>query len=332
MDQNKPTIKNLQINGFRSFLLLAVILYHFLIVFSKENIDGFHIEYNFIPGQAATCVFLVLSGWFLSIRTIGSFWYKKLFKIILPFTIAIFTILIVRMSFGAFRISALDIGMNVLIFPLNSNLFTYIDGAHWYIAVLIYFFIVHTCVFLFEKAFKREISFWFYLALLFLCLLVSLFIPPSNTFFKILRCIFPSHFVFIIFGLLLSKISKNPFKNKILNIFMIVILSIVSILICFFCFDWYQAIFYVALLVLLVLCNFHLLKLLEFKVFQIIGDASLWMYLLHQEIGYIIIKPFFQNSLYWLGILVALVSMVTLGIFLSFIWKKFVLNKALQNK
>ena len=77
----KNSKKNFQINGFRVVLLLLVIFYHYLIVFNKQNIEGFNINYNYIPGQAATCVFLVISGWFLSIKTVGSFWYKKLQQI-----------------------------------------------------------------------------------------------------------------------------------------------------------------------------------------------------------------------------------------------------------
>ena len=331
MDNNAATqMKNYQINGFRVILLLLVVLYHFLIVFSKQNIEGFNINYNYIPGQAATCVFLVISGWFLSIKTVGSFWYKKLFRIILPFTIAIGLIFGVRFLAGQFRISGLDAAMNILIFPMNSNLFAYIDGAHWYIAILIYFFIVYTLGYLLDKITKKDISFWLFFALMFACLLVTIFVKPTNTFFKIVRCVFPSHFVFIIFGLLLSKLYKRPFNKLPINIILIVVLVLSSCLNCFFSFDWYQLIFFVVLLALLTLCHFKLIKLFEWKPLQVIGDASLWVYLLHQEIGYIIIKPFYENNLYWLGVIVASISMIGVGIGLSFIWNRFVIKNAFK--
>lgn len=326
----KNSKKNFQINGFRVVLLLLVIFYHFLIVFSKQNTEGLSVKYNYIPGQAATCVFLVISGWFLSIKTVGSFWYKKLFRIILPFTIAIGLIIGVRFLVGQFRISGLDVAMNILIFPMNSNLFAYIDGAHWYITVLIYFFIVYTLGYLIDKITKKEISFWLFFALMFVCLLVTIFIKPANTFFKIVRCVFPSHFVFIIFGLLLSKLYKNPFTKLPINIFLIAVLFLFSCLNCFFSFDWYQLIFFVVLLVLLTLCHFKLIKLFEWKPLQVIGDASLWVYLLHQEIGCIIIKPFYENNLYWLGVIVASISMIGVGIGISFLWNQFALKSAFK--
>lgn len=322
--------KNYQINGFRAVLLLLVILYHFLIVFSKQNIEGFNINHNYIPGQAATCVFLVISGWFLNIKTVGSFWYKKLFRIILPFTLAIGFILTIRFLFGQFRISGLDAVMNVLIFPMNSNLFTYIDGAHWYIAALIYFFVVYTTLHLLDKIAKKDLSFWFFFALMIVCLLVTIFVKPTNTFFKIVRCVFPSHFVFIIFGLLLCKLYKKPFKKIPINTVLIAVLVLFSCLNCFFSFDWYQLIFFVALLAFLALCHLKLIKLFEWKPLQVIGDASLWVYLLHQEIGYIIIKPFYENNLYWLGVIVASISMIGVGIGLSFIWNRFVIKNAFK--
>ena len=325
MEQSVTKNKNLQINGYRTILLIFVMLYHFLIVFSKENVAGFHIAYNFIPGQAATCVFLVLSGWFLSIKTIGLFWYKKFFKIILPFIVSVLIVLLVRIFFGNFYISGTDIAMNVLILPMNSNLFAYIDGAHWYIAVLIYFFVIYTIIFLFEKIVKKDFSFWFYLALLALCLIITIFIKPSNMFFKILRCLFPPHFVFIISGLLLSKIDRKYFKNNTVSILFVVIIVLASCLTCLFHFDWYQLIFFGVLIISLVFCHYHKIKFLEYKIFQVVGNASLWIYLLHQEIGYLIIKPFFENSLYWLGVFVAFASMLLVGMCASFIWKRLVL-------
>lgn len=330
MEQCKTANKNLQINGFRVILLLLVMLYHFFIVFSKENIEGFQIDYNYIPGQAATCIFLVISGWFLSIKTVESFWYKKLFRIILPFTISIVLIFTLRFLFGQFKISGLDAAMNVLIFPMNSNLFAYIDGAHWYIAVLIYFFVIYTIVYLLDKIVNKGISFWFFFVLMIICLMVTIFVKPSNTFFKIIRCVFSSHFVFIISGLLLSRIWKAPFSKKSINILFIVISILSSVLCCFFSLDWYQLIFFCVLLGLLILCHFKLLKIFEWKPLQIIGDASLWIYLLHQEIGYIIIKPLYENNLYWLGIIIASVSMIGIGIGLSFIWNRFVIKNTFK--
>lgn len=59
------------------------------------------------------------------------------------------------------------------------------------------------------------------------------------------------------------------------------------------------------------LCKMEYLNFFSFKFFQILGTNSLFIYLFHQNIGYMIIDRF-DN--YWIGALTATFNAIVIGI------------------
>ncbi len=140
-------------------------------------------------------------------------------------------------------------------------------------------------------------------------------IPASDSMiYKLFNLLFHNRLVFIVLGYFLSKIirlitDKNKSKKE------VIIQTILFVLVCGFSltvllksYFWINTIYFIAVFAIMILCLFNKLKFLEWKPFQFIGSLSLWIYLLHQNIGYLIINAFNDMNLYWLGVVVAIIT------------------------
>ncbi len=336
MKSNNMNAKNLQINGLRAILIIAVMAYHFFTIFGRNNIGGDIYEINFLPGQAAVCAFLFLSGWFLSVVNLGNFWIKKLFKLVIPVMVAIAIVFLARWLFGSFSITPLDLSMNFLIVPMNSNLFQFVDGAHWYVAALLYFCIIFTFARLVSLIAKKDVD-WIILSVFMLaCLIIGLVVKPTNDIFRVILHLFPSYFAIIVCGFLSKKVllcKTNGNLSNPITIISAILLILISIATCFLNYGWIQALYFGLLfLPLVMLCIFKRIKFLEWKPFQIVGNSSLWIYLIHQQIGYLIINTFYSINLYWVGVIVAFATMIGFGILLSLFWNQIVVKEILEKR
>lgn len=226
-----------------------------------------------------------------------------------------------RLSFTSFSIAPVDLGMNFLVFPLASNLFVYIDGAHWYIAHLCLFFLYYLLIFLLEKLVRKPIT-EFFLLLLVLGSSVAVFLPPTTTFLTIIRALFPG-LAFIVFGrwvrLFFSR--KTPFSGVSANVFFLVIYGVATIVVGWSNYGWIITLVYALLLAIVFLCLFSKISFLEWKPFQTVGFASFFMYALHQEIGFIFLKMFYGQDLYWLGLPTIVLVLFLVSYCFSYLWK-----------
>lgn len=146
--------------------------------------------------------------------------------------------------------------------------------------------------------------------LLFGCLTtVSIFLPDGGNFLiKTFRVLFNSRFVFLIFGYFLSLALKS--KRKVHYILAAVTMILCVLYLCFESF-WINSLYFLLLVTTVILCLNDKVKFLEIKPLQILGCYSLYIYLIHQNIGYMIIDIF--NN-YWWGATIASFIMITVGI------------------
>lgn len=323
---------NYQINGLRAFLLLFVVLSHFTYVFflnvvpaDSGSLDSFtrffgeHIANNL--GAASVCVFFFLSGYFLSIKTVKEYSIKKVFSIIIPFIFCLLLILLCRIIFSSFQIKILDVSMNFLILPMASNLFSYIDGAHWYIIQLCLFFVYFLIIYLVSKALKKDVSFYL-MVFLTIMSLIAVILPSGVTLFSIIKALFFQGIAFISFGYFTRAFitKKIPFKNKYAVASFMISAFVITIVVAFKRYDWVKMIFYLVLLIITFLCIFNKVKFLELKAFQVIGSSSFIMYVIHQELGYLIILQFYNNNLYWRGVFFAIVGLFGISFLINYLW------------
>lgn len=322
---------NFQITGLRAFFCVFIMLYHFLIryfeIYQLTPIMGS----NWIP-DAIVFVggFFVLSGMFLNIRTLKKFWKSKLLKIFIP---SIFCMLII---FGVMSIcqhkmvvSLVDLLMNCLILPLITGQFTYVDGAHWYIVYMVYIFIVFSVFY--AIAFlckKRKIIDYLMFAFGIGIFVVALIPASDNMIYKLFNIAFNNRLVFIVLGYFLNKFmvilqnKDESKKNKVLYTLFLVFSVGFSLTVLLKAYFWINTIYFAIVFGIIVLCLVNKLKFLEWKPLIIIGNMSLWIYLLHQNIGYLIIDAFNGLNLYWLGVIIAIITILIVSYLFSFGYDK----------
>lgn len=301
---------NYQINGLRAILCILIVLYHFFIRHSGVTISQFVPNANVVWGA-----FFVLSGYFLSYSDSKRYWISKIKNTIIPYGIAVSAIyLLSRFVYGAtYSISIVDLLMNYLALPMITTFFKYVDGAHWYIVYLIYFYFVFWIFNIVEKKCKKDIVQYFMFLFGIGCTISMLLPDGGNTIIKVLRILFNSRLIFIITGYLWRYNRKKDTPQ----------LMILSIILSEFYLihesSLINALYFIAFLFIFVCCEKGKMNSLTNKYLQSVGTYSLFIYLIHQNIGYIIIDNC-QN--YWIGAVLATIYSLTVGLFFGVCYKR----------
>lgn len=325
----KSKLFNYQINGFRSFLLIFVMLYHYLFIFGRLFLKkDFNQLNNYIPGQASVCIFFVMSGFFLHLSTFKEFAFKKTIGIFVPTLLCVLLSAFIQFLFGNLNISVLDFFMNILMLPMASNLFVYVDGAHWYIAFLLLYFIYFVLIKLFVKIIKKDIAEHILLIILSILSFSTTFLPTSLVIFKILRVLLNPHFLLINLGIFIRKISNDNIYSRTNKLFAFIvgILFVMSLVTVYRTYGILQFVYYLILFAAMILCMFRKICFLEKTIFQFIGNASLFVYLIHQEVGFLMLNTFNNIGLYLPGVVITFVTMMVIGIFLHYLYNTFVVE------
>lgn len=327
MKENRKE-KNNQITGFRSILCIFIVLYHFVFRFFEiYKLSG--IQFNqWVPNAMVwVSLFFILSGYYLKISSLKEFWISKIKNIYIPYCIAVIVIFAVEsMINGKIIVSTIDLFANLLCFPLLTGKFNYVDGAHWYIVYLLYFYVIYSIIFIFSKKIKKLKILDLLLLLFSVGIIVTYFLPNNGGIvYLIFNVLFNNRLIYLVFGVFLKKFfdsKKYVFFILPIFVFLLVILGQ---------YFWINYIYFVVFLSILLLCLLKKVRFLENKPFIYFGNTSLWIYLLHQDIGYCIIKKFYDDDMYWFGVLIAILVIV----FCSGLFKKYyeiLVNKLFRNK
>ncbi len=315
-----------QINGFRTILFFAIIIYHFCFHYFGNESNGFVPDISIV-----WACFFFLSGYFLKIKNTKAYWEGKIVRTIIPFWISVLFIwLVSKIADKTYCISIKDMLYNCILFPVFTST-PFVDGAHWFVMQLIYFhilfWIVIKCDSVIYKLSKRrdtEHVFVRWAILLYGLISVLLsYISSDSRFVILLNCIFKPRLVFICFGFL----SNSKLKNIQTKVQQFVILIVI-----FFYFIRYQNfinyIYFIILLFLVRLIMLSKIGLLEHKLFQLLGTYSLYIYLVHQTIGYIIIS---HSPNVVLGIVLAFVYSICAGLIFGVTYNKLIKSRLLAN-
>lgn len=147
--------------------------------------------------------FFVLSGYFCNYKSRAMYWKSKFRNVLIPLCISVIVIFVISVFvYGeSYNVGPLDFIMNLLCIPMITTFFAYVDGAHWYVVYLFYFYIIYWLMNLIQKRSKERIQVELFMAI-FGCLAVaSMFIPEGGNFaFKAFKILFNSRLVFLVFG------------------------------------------------------------------------------------------------------------------------------------
>ncbi|AWV98048.1 acyltransferase family protein [Arcticibacterium luteifluviistationis] len=275
-------------NGLRGLLCIWVVLFHYTTRYAELYGGTFTFSYN-NGGKVGVCIFFLISG-YLTLLTVdkyhrngGLLWLKnkilRLYPAYLISCLFIFPFLFYFKLEGRYDIAFIDLLKDILILPYVSGK---IEGAHWYVFALVKFYFTFSII----AKFKLQDSLWFYITILFLTV-TQAFLKRQELLplFNLNFLLFSFFNIQIIAGLLLYKALKTP--RKYLLLFMVYVLLLA------FKIHLFYIPLIIALLYFLISNQSNLTRIkgfLEYPILQKLGSVSYIWYLIHQNIGYILIK------------------------------------------
>lgn len=322
MDKQTNTNRNLQIDGIRAILCFLIVVFH---VFQRYYELRFSIDFSnyYLPNAfSVVSIFFVISGFFVKMEGYKKFWFSKLVNLIIPYLICITFLLVIQLvSNGHF--SFIDVLANYTIFPLMAGIFQYIDGAHWYIVYLLFFFTVIFVLDVFEKRFyKKTFISEVLLVLIAFASFAFFFINSSNVLIKVLKICFNSGFLFFIFGIFGKKFIFNQFS---LFYKSVCLLLLFLSLVVMSNYGITTFILWIILFVLLVLSVFQKINFLANKFFVFIGSGSFWIYLLHEVPAFLLCDLLIRFGIpHIISSLICLIIVFFIPIFVSLLYKKII--------
>jgi peptidoglycan/LPS O-acetylase OafA/YrhL len=316
--------RNISVDVYRFVLCAFIILFHYTIRFTQLFVNG-DFSLWFVPdAYVVVSIFFIISGFFFSIESLKTFIYKKIWCLYMPFVLSIIIISAVELSLSNLNsISMFDVASNILVVPVMLGIGKYVDGAHWYIVSLLLFFLVLSVFYLVSKAAKKNKLFYvFVAAYAFLCF-ASYRITGSSIAEKAFRIVFSNRLVFACLGIFIKRIKISKQLNEIVSIaLMILVFCIHSI---FLNCSNINIVYFLVLLGILLFCLFKPVKSNSrfLAVLSFIGRRTLYIYLLHQCLGYIFIIKTINSISYPLSILLAFLSANIVGLLFGLLWELF---------
>ncbi len=302
-----------------------------------ENIGGY-----FKYGYLGVDVFFVISGFviFLSIQEFSAFKFIKsrISRLYPAFWVAVLATFLVSYFFGGdrYKVDFLQLVANLTM--LNGYIgIKHIDGVYWTLLYEIKFYILVIFYLISAKFIKKlkNVDFfcfsWLFLSLIYL--IIFHFVNPNLLILKAFNFVFIlkySHY--FISGCIFYLIFKNGYKFK----------YILSLVLCFFIATFWaykKVVFFetkfnttfsfeIIYSILLFFYSFfallvgNKLQFLNLKVFINLGLLTYPLYLLHQNIGFIIFNNFYSINKY-----VLIIGTITIMIIFSYYINKIVENK-----
>lgn len=276
-------------DGIKGLTCLLVVLYHYTFRYSEiYGIEPFT-EFFSWGGRAGVAIFFLISGFLTAltsekILTKGSFWWIK-HKILRLYPHYIFASVIVTLCLLFWGLPGRDIVTvesvlrSLVMFPVIGHT---VDGAHWYVFSLVCFYFVFLLLKK-TKLFEKEVTY-----IVILAIHVSLFL--LNYSFRL-----PNQVVNLVNTYYLNV---QPFVGVLLYLAIFKRKCFFVILFFFVALVGYKTTFisvlFIALLSAILLnASQGFVKIFDFifrgKILVFIGKNSFMWYLLHQNIGYIII-------------------------------------------
>ncbi len=317
-NMNNISNRNIYLDYLRAISALLIALYHYTCRYEElfTHIEAYPIVISF--GGKAVAIFFLLSGYFavqhIDGRTFKQYILGRFLRLYPIYWISVtVTFVLCRFFLISRSVSLKDFLINLTMLP---DLFgaNYVDGAYWTLQYEIVFYLIIglLCLLRLNKHAGKFFMSWTiaygtYLALRHFGYLNSFSFINYSGIFLLFNC----YGVSFIAGSLLACIEKEITKEK-RNIMYISILVISLIINICFCFVQHDVTYFVFFLIGIVLIITSLIlhkkghsKSLVYKLFMplsFVASISYPFYLLHQNIGYIIIitieKMGFTNEVF----------------------------------
>lgn len=312
-------MKNNYVELLRGFLMIWIVLFHYTTRYNELFTETFPYEFE-NGGVIGVTFFFIISGYFfysriqrsekLSICSIGKFCINKYWRLYPAYFISI-SIIFVTYQFvelSGRECSFKDFLINVI--SIYHPFSSYVDSAHWFIATLIKIQVLSS-IFLIFKCEKRNI-----IIILFELFIFSLLIYSNNysnsCVDKLIFIFSPDSFLKFLLGYNIYMFIMNTCKLKYFH------LCIMTVIICYYCItiNILYVLFYSLVTYLVLQNSFNYIVPDKYNILLMIGKYSFTWYLIHQNIGFVIISKLQSFGVYnELSILIPMV--ITFGLALA---------------
>jgi peptidoglycan/LPS O-acetylase OafA/YrhL len=316
MDTSKRRLYELDV--LRGLAALAVVLYHYTHRYDQLFVHQKSDYYSFSYGYFGVQLFFLISGFviFMTLtkcKDSKEFIGKRAVRLFPAYITAVVLTFILVSAFGlknrevSFTEALLNLTM-IKDFIFDKHI-PYVDGAYWSLTVEIAFYLLMGLILLLGIKKKVEV---FSLLWVGVSSLLMLNIEANNQLYSTLRLfLFPQYSHLFIAGIMFYLIKE---RGRLIHHFMLLVCIIYE----YIFFGDISNIFVTLFYILFYLLIFEKLKFLITKPLIFLGSISYSLYLIHQNIGYIIInkmESFGLVSEYFLvipiGITVGLASLIT---------------------
>ena len=324
--------RNLQIEGLRGISILIILIYHLIDQYQQIYLET-SVPWMDMWGTLGTTAFLMISAYFLidlknneiSLSRAISIFLKKILRLWPCYAICITITFMVSyiLSLPGRTVTFVDYILNL--FMVNRFLGApYVDGAHWYLSVLLSVSII----ILIFRILKIQHICGTYIIWLLVELLIDKFSPFRNMY------ILGGPFVGVICtGIALKNVMAlissdyDDYKNKAVIKWFGVFL--ISVFCTYVSRGWICAIELLAITVVFGLCVLQRIPILAKPFFVFIGMISYPLYLIHQNIGFMIEIKLSELIGLWnysIGFVAVFVTII-LGIVLFYLVEQPIQNK-----
>ena len=277
-----------QIDGLRGIAMLLVVCSHYFARFTKDYFPNQFNDFLGILywGEIGVTVFFIISGFFMipvGRNTAYDYIKKRIAKIWPPYVIAITVCFIATQLFYLPNrtVGLFDYFLNI---PFINGFIgrPYVDAAHWYLTTII----SSTIIFAFLKGLstiQRNICYWIWCTLI----VVLFYFDSSNTVVHLLRSglytfLGKDYAATIILGAVIADFWNGRKDDA----------SYITIIICLatkvLTATTSKAIELPIVSVIFVVVLFDKIRILNMKTLRYLGMISLYVYLIHQNLGYLI--------------------------------------------
>lgn len=190
----------------------------------------------------------------------------------------------------------------------------YVDGAHWFLTTLT------ACIFWYSIILQRDSKSRLHLYLLWLLLISALIFlsgflggAVGKIVKGILKCLGGNYAAVVILGSLLKHKKKNAEIIIIMGLCFLLVARSIGLI---------QGVELIACAILVFLVQNEKIGIFENKCFVFLGEISYSCYLIHQNIGFIIMRSLGNGSYqFWLP-LIAIINAIVMGYVIDLVFKK----------
>lgn len=277
-------IRQLSLDGLRGIAALSVVIYHYFFRIDEiYNTGSNEMDWTYF-GHFGVHLFFMISGFviFMSISKETkpiNFIISRFSRLYPAYFFAVIITFTVVYIFGlqGREVKIFDALLNLLMFQEFLGI-PHVDGVYWTLTVEITFYFWCLVLILIKKIDLLTFALFSFLFLFF-----TAEILPENIYKIIGKLFFINYVSFFLLGVVTYKLKSECLRYRnVLQILLIFTMLFINS-------ENEDFIVYCFIYILFLLGVYDVLKFLKFKIFIFMGEISYSLYLVHQNIGYVII-------------------------------------------